>query len=313
MRTGRYEIGLLDRAKNQMRRLSDMTRDRIEKSVGWLKRQNVLGREILFRPQDTRFVLLDDLKPEAVDRLRRDGYQPAMVAETSRGNRQAWIRLPYALQTQDRTEAARRLAGEYGADLGSVAYDKLGKMPGFTNRKPKHLFERGGRELAPFVRLIEASGHVAARGDDLAQAIRRDREEQERQVEAERQAVAQRWQHMRPGFGRRRDQADFEQWWSRQIAERLKAAAGDQSRADFGAARMALGFGYDPEKIEAALARSPHVAGRDRVGVDDYVARTLENAGKSAIEAQQKARQQQAEREQSRQQHGHDRSHGMRL
>lgn len=112
-------------------------------------------------------VMLDDLTEIAVDHLSRDGFEPCLVVETSPGNFQAWIRLvgkgtiPYAIMGL----ATKQLAQDYGADERAVSPRQPGRLPGFTNRKPRHQRDDGHY---PFVRLVHADpGRVASRGRRL--------------------------------------------------------------------------------------------------------------------------------------------------
>ncbi len=112
-------------------------------------------------------VMLDDLLPEAVDRLANDGLEPCLVVETSHGSMQAWIRLaasctvPYQIVGG----AVRHLAEAYGGDRRAVSPRQPGRLPGFTNRKPKHQQSNG---QFPFVCLVVVEpGRVARTGSKL--------------------------------------------------------------------------------------------------------------------------------------------------
>jgi hypothetical protein len=112
-------------------------------------------------------VMIDDLTVDAVEQLRMDGFEPCLVVETSAGNVQAWIRLiaagsvPYATMGV----VCRHLARAYGGDERAVSPRQPGRLPGLTNRKPKHR-QDGGR--FPFVKLVHAEpGRVASSGSIL--------------------------------------------------------------------------------------------------------------------------------------------------
>lgn len=273
----RYEIGLLRRdaePEKQMRRF-EWTRDRVVQSIPWLKRENALGREILFRPADTRYVLVDDVKPGGVQALRAAGHEPAAVVETSPGNLQVWVKLPHIIAAPERTEIGRELAAEAGGDRGSVGWDKLGKLPGFTNRKPKHEFERGGQMLAPFVLLLEAAGAVASLGVELIARVRAKLKPKSKPIEEPKQPRRTRTVSPPPVSGL---QENVRQYYVAIIARELPRTSGDRSAADFRAARDLLDAGYSRDDVAAALATSSHVAGRDAAGVTDYTNRTIDAA-----------------------------------
>src|SRR5579864_6192536 len=66
--------------------------DSLLRSVGWLRLQNLQGRNIYIRPMGEHpLSLLDDLTFEAVQRMKAEGFGPAVVVETSLGNFQAWV------------------------------------------------------------------------------------------------------------------------------------------------------------------------------------------------------------------------------
>lgn len=268
-----------------MRRF-EWTRERLIKAIPWLKRENALGREILFRPAETRYAFVDDVKQSGVRALREAGYEPAAVIETSRDNMQAWVKLPRVVTAPERTEIGRQLAAEAGGDRGSVAWDKLGKLPGFTNRKPEHEYDQGGQRRAPFVLLREAVGAVASRGAELIEAVRvrlRAQAAQQAPEPARRQAPPA---PRRAGFIHRSAiemqvtpmtehvRAEYEAIVQREMPR----TGNDRSAADFRAARDLLDAGYQRQDVHDALATSPHAAGRDAKGVADYISRTLDAA-----------------------------------
>ena len=81
------------------------------RSIAWLRLQNSQGRNIYIRPQgEHNLSLVDDLKREAVEQMKRTGFQPAAIIETSPGNYQAWLKHPERLPKDLGTAAARALA-----------------------------------------------------------------------------------------------------------------------------------------------------------------------------------------------------------
>jgi hypothetical protein len=106
-------------------------------------------------------VMLDDLSVDAVEQLSRDGLQPCLVVETSPWNFQSWIRLtdggsvPYATMGT----VAKHLAKAYGGDERAVSPRQPGRVPGFTNRKPRHRQDNG---QFPFVKLASAARNCFA-------------------------------------------------------------------------------------------------------------------------------------------------------
>jgi hypothetical protein len=131
-------------------------RDTLLRSVGWLCFQNAHGRNIYVRPKGEHHLsLVDDLTANAIQRMKADGFAPAVVVETSPSNFQAWLNHGQVLPKQLSTLAARTLAERYGGDKGAADWRHFGRLAGATNRKEKY---RGIDGRYPFVRLIEASG-----------------------------------------------------------------------------------------------------------------------------------------------------------
>jgi hypothetical protein len=126
------------------------------RSIPWLRLQNAQGRNIYIRPQgEHNLTLIDDLKADAVEQMKHEGYQPALVVETSPGNFQAWLKHPERLPKEIGTAAARALAERFDGDRKAADWRHFGRLAGFTNRKPKY---QGVDGRFPFVRMIEASG-----------------------------------------------------------------------------------------------------------------------------------------------------------
>lgn len=113
-------------------------------TIRWLKRENMLGQDVYFRPVDVSMigasgiVMLDDLNGQKLSRVKRE-LAPLAVIETSPGNWQAWVQIgKRQMNTQEATLFAKTLAEEYGADLAAADWRHYGRLPGFTNQKPKH-------------------------------------------------------------------------------------------------------------------------------------------------------------------------------
>jgi hypothetical protein len=103
------------------------------RSVGWLRRENRDGRNIYLRPKgEHNLSLVDDLTRDAVAAMKRAGFRPALVIETSPGNYQAWLKHPQQLGMELSTTAARKLAEKFGGDRGAADWRHFGRLAGFT-------------------------------------------------------------------------------------------------------------------------------------------------------------------------------------
>jgi len=88
-----FEIGLFDPNANQRSMLQRVWNlDTLLQSVSWLRLKNSEGRHIYSRPAGEHCLsLIDDISTAIIERLRSDGFAPAVVLETSPGNFQAWL------------------------------------------------------------------------------------------------------------------------------------------------------------------------------------------------------------------------------
>src|SRR5262249_41223777 len=132
--------------------------------------RNREGYDVYFRPyagdHNAGYILLDldNPAPGIRTRLQAQGHAPCVVVETSPGRWQAWIRVSSApLLPALATRIAKRLAELYAADRASADWRHLGRLAGFTNRKP----QRQADGLAPWVKLIYARACLARGGDAL--------------------------------------------------------------------------------------------------------------------------------------------------
>jgi len=144
-------------------------------TVGFLRIRNREGYDVYFRPyagaENAGYILLDLDRPAPgiLARLRAEGHAPCVVVETSPGRWQAWIHVsPAPLAPALATLVARRMADIYAADRASADWRHLGRLAGFTNRKPERVPSGG---LAPWVKLVYARSGLAANGAALLEAV----------------------------------------------------------------------------------------------------------------------------------------------
>ena len=233
------------------------------RSIPWLRLQNSQGRNIYVRPQgEHNLSLVDDLTREAVEQMKRTGFQPAAIIETSPGNYQAWLKHTERLPKDLGTAAARALAREFGGDLGAADWRHFGRLAGFTNRKPKY---QGPDGLFPFVRVIEGTGATYPEAERFLAGVRREME----------QATRMKADRSRSAFSAPR------------INSPLKSIAafrdnpvygGDGTRVDLAYALYALSHGVSEADLRAALAsRDLSHKGNERRQME-YIERTVRKA-----------------------------------
>ena len=277
----RFDIGIRDEKSNRMMNRT-WSREEVERAVPWLKRMNAIGHHIYVRPAEPEpgraqgIVLVDDLKREALQRMSRDGLEPSLVVETSRGNHQAWVRVQESSISRDEVkEVARHLAVKYGGDRASADGLHYGRLAGFTNVKPEHKKEDG---FQPFVLLREAVQRIATQGAALLERVRAylaDREK-ERRIE-----------HIRaykphPDWRREASPAELYRREAQRLLERppLKPDGSiDYSRVDFGVAMELAKGRHSRDCIKEALREgSPDLTGRKATHLEDYLERTVDRA-----------------------------------
>ena len=119
------------------------------KDVSFYQAKNREGYNVYFRPVGYEYVLVDDLHRATLPQLAK--LKPCLLIETSPDNYQAWLKLSKTPESrEDAMEICQAVAANLGADMRSAEPDHIGRLPGYTNRKPKH--QRPGG-LFPFVKL----------------------------------------------------------------------------------------------------------------------------------------------------------------
>jgi hypothetical protein len=210
--------------------------DTLTRSTAWLKLQNMSGRNVYVRPKgEHNLSLVDDLSAESVARMKREGFQPAVLVETSPDNFQAWLKHPRGLPRELSTATARELAERFGGDRGAADWRHFGRLSGFTNRKQKY---RGEGGLFPFVRLTEAEGLGYREGERFVTEVARRVEELKRQRYAAAGSIEDRWNGPAKGIEAFRENPAY---------------GGDGNRIDLAYAIYALGHGQSEADVKRAI------------------------------------------------------------
>jgi hypothetical protein len=154
-----YELRLIDARRRRCVATRHWTAAQLTASdtVRFLRAWNRDGCDVYFRPyagsENAGYVLVDfDGGPCPLAEMQAAGHAPCLVVQTSPGHQQAWVRV--GLQVVQRgwaTAAARYLALRYGGDPASAEWRHLGRLAGFTNRKPARAQPNG---LPPWVRIV---------------------------------------------------------------------------------------------------------------------------------------------------------------
>jgi hypothetical protein len=178
-----YDLGVLG-VRGMLPGMANLVASGVMARIPLLKAHNARGAHIYIRPAgEHRYTILDDLTAKSVERLSADGYEPCAVVETSTGNFQAWLKHAEVYPAALSTLAAQTLAHRYGADLNAADWHRFGRLPGFTNPKPKYRKENG---LFPYVLLRSCSGAVFGNAARLRLEVTKlyQLQEQEREIRA---------------------------------------------------------------------------------------------------------------------------------
>lgn len=223
-----------------------------------MRAKNAEGAAIYIRPEGQHaFSPVDDLNAESVKRMRKEGFAPAIVLETSPANFQAWLNHGEAFDKRTSTEAARRLAERFGGDPGAADWRHFGRLCGFTNRKPAYVQANG---LFPFVRVVEHEPGVYTEALKFVQEIRQALRDEPSRA------------HTNPQLAMNRRVKPIEEFRSD------PAYRGDGNRIDLAYAIHALAHGSSEASVRATIQ------GRDlsKKGSEArqlaYVTRTLSKA-----------------------------------
>lgn len=253
------------------------TPDEVLQNAAWLKRMNAQGNDIYVKPAGEHgLVLVDDLKPEAIDRLKGQGVNPAIVTETSPGNLQAWLKLSRdPVDPAVRTLVARSAAQTFGGDLNSTDARHYGRLAGFTNQKPERLLDNG---LHPFVLLREWSGQVMTRAREwIAQAERFVEAQEARREQNTRLTAISTWEPpKRAAWGLL---APLDEYQRQAQILRNEYPNPDWSRLDWMIVKAMAKQGHSAQAVMEALVQgSPQITSRKPGHAEDYARRTVTKA-----------------------------------
>ena len=178
-----YDVGVLSE-RGMLPGLDGIPASAVLERLSLLKYRNVRGSHIYIRPsREHRYTVLDDLSAISLAKLTADGLTPCAVVETSAGNFQAWLKHPAFFPKLIGTFAAQTLAARYDADPSAADWRRFGRLPGFTNCKPKYKRPDG---LFPFVQLRTYTGKQYPMAEAFEQEITKLYEAREQERDARR-------------------------------------------------------------------------------------------------------------------------------
>lgn len=237
----------------------------IEEAIKWLRHENGKGSHIYIRPAGTHSLsLIDDLTADAIEQMKADGFEPAVVVETSPNNFQTWLNHGQVLEARTSTHVAKDLAERFGGDPSSADWRHFGRLAGFTNPKPERQLPSGMR---PFARLRSAKGRVYSQAAEFIARISEDKEYQREAMKRD---------EPRSRKSRPKERAEV-----KALKEFHDDAiyGGDLHRADMAWAKYAASCGMMLEQIKDELLNGRDLSKKgNRKRQIEYVTRTAEKA-----------------------------------
>lgn len=262
------------------------TPQEIEQRTPEMQRLQRRGENLYYTPLSDKnhHILIDDIDREKLERLIRDGYQPAAVLESSPGNYQAIITVQKLGTPHDRdvgNRLAELLNREYGDPKLSGCIHPH-RAPGYENRKPKHQREDGSY---PEVRLLKTERRECVKTLTLSSQI---------DAEYQRQAAlkAQRPERKaKPALELAAASGSAIDAYQRHYRDVLKRQLGgevDLSRVDSMIAVRMRVTGHDQAAIEGAIRQCAPATRQKDEGRDwnDYAQRTARYAYSAAGDRQ---------------------------
>jgi DNA primase RepB-like protein len=258
-----FDIGLFDPNAAEGAMLPRLWNlDTLLRSVSWLRLKNAEGRRIYIRPSGEHSLsLIDDANVQVVERLKSEGFAPAVVVETSPGNFQPWLRHGEILPKHLSTIAARLLASRFGGDLASADWRHYGSLAGFTNRKEKYRKTDG---TFPYVRLPETTGAVYSRAAAFLAEVKST-------YEAEKSKFP-------PPASLQRRKLNGSNLKSIEDFRAKSIYGGDQTRVDLAYAVHAFAHAIPEHEARNALASRDLTHKGDAKRQQEYIERTIKKA-----------------------------------
>lgn len=248
--------------------------DEVRALIPYLSAHNSRGRDIYLTPMDpaNHYMVVDDITPRALDDFLAAGYRPALVQESSAGNRQAVLKV-LKEQGRDEQKAANTVVVDLNRRFGDEKFSGVihpFRMAGFSNKKP-------GRDNA-FTRIIQAAGDLCARAAAALDAARQRIVGERTPVPvADRPTAAPRPDHRAAHGGDAGAAFDRARLMAEGLADR-QGWTRDESRLDYRAAQIMAADGWAADEIGGAIvARSPNLGDRHRDPLG-YATLTAQNA-----------------------------------
>jgi hypothetical protein len=248
-------------------------------TIRFLRARNCEGCDIYVQPysqdHNAGYILvdLDRAEPTVLAVMSAQGHEPCVTLETSPGHLQAWVHVSHTpLEPALASALGRQLARTYGGDPASTDWRHLGRLAGFTNRKPQR---RCGNGYAPWVKVVATRAGLARRANDLLRSATEPTPPRQRpQDDVPPEPVLAPQPGSTSAITAAQAIAIYQTWMQRwRIAERF--ASPDWSIVDLWVARALLAQTMSPDQVQDILRLASPQFPRRHTHPEDYLRRTL--------------------------------------
>lgn len=152
---GKPRAFVFDKTKESSAPSPGYTYDELRKEVWKIEREDGRRKNIYITPisSKTHHILVDDLSRDSLKKLVDDGYRPAVIVESSKGNYQALINVPKVHEKFDKEISnllMKKLNNEYGdKNIRDAVHPH--RIAGTHNHKPSRTLPDGSQ---PEVKLV---------------------------------------------------------------------------------------------------------------------------------------------------------------
>lgn len=245
----------------------------VEAQIPFLSRQNARGFDVYITPfsRGWHYILVDDMRPDALEALRADGYRPVLVQQSSANNFQVVLAarrlgLPDEHERKLANSVMLAINQRYGDPRISGVIHPF-RMAGFANKKPG----KGDQ----FTRILETGGGPCRKTQEALEAARAARDAQVASVTRTRLQIASETLEA----VKTESESEYDQVYlktARQL-KNLFAGRTNWSVIDFRSGLAVMKAGGSEADVRGAIARcSPDLAARHGAHVAQYLARTVQ-------------------------------------
>lgn len=251
---------------------TDYSARQIEALMPELRALNAKGFDVSFTPLDPayHYLVVQGLGPQRLDRLRADGYVPALVQQSGEADVQAVLKVPRESDRDDEQSLLDAVSLEVNQRWGQRGPEDVERglpMAGFI----RHGHPEKAKKSALTV-ILEALGALCMKTLARLRSLRRASDQEAEKVALTQQSALKTGQSA----------AKFLSGMDAQLYRRhaAQSSGADPEQMDLAVAKSMLKEGHRPVQVTAALRTSPGLAER-YPDVELYVKEAVKNARKA--------------------------------